>query len=146
MSLDLEPGEFRNLLHDTVDRVADFYEGLSDAPLFHDKSPAEVESLFDQTLPRCGTHARELLADATKNLLSATSLNASPAICHDILHFSVRSIGASGLAYVSNPEHWLDSPVSTNGGVVSPVVPPENARPQKCGFGPRNDDHSTRAA
>ena len=60
--LDMSSAEFRRLGHRLVDDLADFYSGLRDRPVAHDRSPSELRALLVQRpLPSEGEDASRLL-------------------------------------------------------------------------------------
>jgi aromatic-L-amino-acid decarboxylase len=64
----MDPGEFRRTGHDIIDRLADYLDTIEERPLFPDISPARLEQLFAEPLPREGMAAADVMAELDAKL------------------------------------------------------------------------------
>lgn len=65
----MDKSEFRRVGHRVVDLLADYLEETEDHPLFPQVTPAELEELFDEPLPREGASAESVLKELEEKLL-----------------------------------------------------------------------------
>ncbi len=78
MSLDLQPDQFRGLLHQASDIVMRLYTGLSEKNVYHGKSPSDVRALFDEPLPRDPSDVGKILEKVEQDVFGGATLNISP--------------------------------------------------------------------
>ncbi|HTW49948.1 MAG TPA: pyridoxal-dependent decarboxylase [Acidobacteriaceae bacterium] len=60
--------EFRDIGHQVVDRLADYFEHIEQQPVFPDVEPSFLARLFDEPLPAGGKPAEEVLAELDEKL------------------------------------------------------------------------------
>jgi aromatic-L-amino-acid decarboxylase len=116
--LDMSAAEFRSAGHSLVDRIADWLEQLSEGPVMHDESPADVRRALnaEQPLPEDGTGADALVEEASRLLFQHSLFNGHPRFFGYITS-SPAPIGALGDLLASainqNVGAWRLSPMAT---------------------------------
>ena len=65
----MDPNEFRRTGHALVDTIGDYLEGIEGKALFPDVTPAHLDALFDEPLPREPKPADDLLREIDEKLL-----------------------------------------------------------------------------
>lgn len=78
MNLDFQPEQLRELLYQASDIVVRLYTNIGKKKIFHEKSPIEVQALFDEPLPRKHDDIRRLLDRVESDVFGAATLNISP--------------------------------------------------------------------
>ncbi len=78
MNLDFTEDELRARLAQLSEAVVDFYAGLRTRPVFHGKTPGEVEALFDEALPQTPEAMEALLRRIETDVVGTTMLHTSP--------------------------------------------------------------------
>lgn len=61
MSIDAE--EFRRVGHDVIDQLAEYFGTVDELPVFPSAEPAELNTLFDEPVPRSGCEAEIVLRE-----------------------------------------------------------------------------------
>jgi len=64
----MDSEEFRRVGHAVVDQLADYFDSLSERPVFPRVTPRALEELFDEPLPRAGESSEALLAELEAKL------------------------------------------------------------------------------
>ncbi|MCP4460960.1 MAG: pyridoxal-dependent decarboxylase [Cytophagales bacterium] len=77
-SLDLSPKEFEMLLHEASDLVLQQHADIDNKKAFHYFSQKEIESWFDEPLPRHGMDNSELMALTKEKVLDTATNNLGP--------------------------------------------------------------------
>ena len=115
---DLPSAEFREAGHALVDRIADFLDGIGDAPVTAASGPGEIRALLGgpRPLPREGTDAGALLRETAETLIGHSLHNGHPRFLGYITS-SAAPVGMLGdlLASAVNPNvgAWVLSPVAS---------------------------------
>jgi glutamate/tyrosine decarboxylase-like PLP-dependent enzyme len=78
MSLDFDHGEFRRLLHQAADTVADIYESPDQAHVFEPRHPDSMRRLFDEELPRRPGDASDLIERFRSEVIPTSTLAINP--------------------------------------------------------------------
>lgn len=116
--LEIDPGQFRLLGHELVDRIAAMLESLPDRPVTRGESPLDVRKALeaDRVLPDSGTNPAELLRRAADLLIDHSLFNGHPRFWGYITS-SAAPIGALSemLAAAVNPNvgAWPLSPMAS---------------------------------
>jgi aromatic-L-amino-acid/L-tryptophan decarboxylase len=115
--LDMEPGQFRRIGHELIDRIADFLGSIDGIQLTPGETPAEVRALMGRsTLPERGTDAELVLREVTELLLQHSLFNGHPRFM-GYISSSAAPVGALAdlLAATVNPNvgGWELSPVAS---------------------------------
>src|SRR5688500_20259778 len=77
--IDIDPGEFRQLGHDLVDRIAELLETLPGRRVTAGLTPAEVRALIgDESLPEEGGWPATLVQDASRPLAEHSRFTGHP--------------------------------------------------------------------
>lgn len=77
-SLDLAPAQFAELLNKSSELVLNKFSNLEEQKAFHDFSPKEIESWFDESLPQEGMDDMELLDFVKEKILDTATNNLGP--------------------------------------------------------------------
>jgi aromatic-L-amino-acid decarboxylase len=116
--LEIDPGQFRLLGHELVDRIAGLLESLPDRPVTRGESPIDVRKALDadRGLPNRGTDPAELLHRTADLLFDHSLFNGHPRFWGYITS-SATPMGALGelLAAAVNPNvgAWPLSPMAS---------------------------------
>jgi len=116
--LEIDPGQFRLLGHELVDRIAGLLESLPKRPVTRAESPLDVRKALDaeRALPDAGADPAQLLNSAADLLLDHSLFNGHPRFWGYITS-SAAPIGALGelLAAAVNPNvgAWPLSPMAS---------------------------------
>ncbi|HXE90438.1 MAG TPA: pyridoxal-dependent decarboxylase [Terriglobales bacterium] len=122
----MDANEFRQLGHEVVDRLSEYFEHIEDRPLFPDVEPSAVNALFAEPLPEDPTPSREVLRQVEEKVLPYCThvghpgylglITPSPnlmGILGDFIcsalnqNIGAYSIGPSGVAMERRTVHWL---------------------------------------
>src|SRR5690242_20460395 len=76
--LSLAPAEIRALGAAAVERVADYYAGLRDRPLFVPTTSASLRALLDEPLPQAGADFEALLDEIDAKVVRFSRHNPHP--------------------------------------------------------------------
>lgn len=76
--LDLDPETFRELGHRVVDRIAEYYRGIREVPVFPARSRSEVEAAFEEPLPETGQDPADVLDEWWDRVLPNATHLGSP--------------------------------------------------------------------
>jgi aromatic-L-amino-acid/L-tryptophan decarboxylase len=110
--------EFRAAGHQLIDRIAEFFDSISERPVTRGEAPSTVREALgaSRTLPQHGTDAAQLLEHASDLLFEYSLFNAHPRFWGYVTS-SAAPIGALGelLAATANPNvgAWLLSPMAS---------------------------------
>ena len=158
---DAEITEFRAVGHGLIDLIADYLRDMEERPLFTKASPAEIEGLFDESVPRRGREAREVIEELKERLLPHCThvshpgyfglITPSPApmgILGDLLASALNqnvgawTIGPSATALERRCVRWLDDLIGfgpgaggnlTSGGTMANFIALKLARDRVSG-------------
>ena len=116
MNLDYTPQRFQELVEYAGRIVSRFYGRAEERKVFPGKTPAEVQSLFDEPLPEQGTDPGNLLEIVERDVFETSTLNIGP-------HFYGYITGGGNQAAIlgemikaalnQNNLKWHSSPAST---------------------------------
>lgn len=114
--LDLSPDEFRTLGYRVIDMIADYYSNVRDLPVFPPHTSAEVQKVFEESIPIEGQDPAVILDEwRTKVLPNATHLG-SPRY-FGFVNGSGTMIGTLAEALAAsvnmNPGAWKPAPAAT---------------------------------
>ena len=153
--------EFRSIGHRVIDQLADYFDSIEDRAVFPDIEPRELESLFDEPLPRSPTPAAEVLSSREEKLLPycvhtehggyMELITASPlpiGVIGDLIasalnqNLGAYSIGPSAVAMERRTVRWLCDLVGygaeaggnlTSGGMAANLIGLKLARDRASG-------------
>ncbi|MEL7833266.1 pyridoxal phosphate-dependent decarboxylase family protein [Fodinibius sp. Rm-B-1B1-1] len=116
MSLDVSPQQFEEWIEQTGQLIKRFYADDLTSPVFAGKSPAEVQALLEESLPRQSQNIEALLDEVGEKVLSSITNSAGPR------YFGYITGGGNQVAVLAemikaslnqNNLKWHSSPVST---------------------------------
>ena len=121
--LEIDPGQFRSLGHELVDRIAGMLESLPTGPVARGESPLDIRKALDadRGLPNRGADPAQLLHHAADLLFDHSLFNGHPRFWGYITS-SAAPIGTLG--------EMLAAAVNPNVGAwpLSPIRPSAHAR------------------
>lgn len=116
MSLDVSPQQFQRWIEQAGKLITNYYREYSESDVFAGKSPAEVQSLFDESLPENPEDINLLLNEVSEKVLSTITNSAGPR------YYGYITGGGNQVAVLAemikaslnqNNLKWHSSPVST---------------------------------
>jgi glutamate/tyrosine decarboxylase-like PLP-dependent enzyme len=116
MSLDVSPRQFKRWIDEAGKLIASHYREHSEAKVFAGKSPAEVQELLDEPLPKESQNMASLLDEVGEKVLSTITNSAGPR------YFGYITGGGNQVAVLAemikasinqNNLKWHSSPAST---------------------------------
>ena len=115
--LDMEPGQFRRMGYELVDRIADFLGSIREIKLTRGETPAQIRALMGRSpLPERGADPENVLREITQLLLQHSLFNGHPRFM-GYISSSAAPVGALAdlLAATVNPNvgGWELSPVAS---------------------------------
>lgn len=78
MNLDRPKEEFRKVLHQTSDYIADYYDSIPTRKIFSGGTPESVRAAFDEPLPESGMAIEEILQTRIPKVYDSSTLSISP--------------------------------------------------------------------